>query len=92
MEDNIFDIAFDLGGTRYTGWVNPSDKLNDYGRPVSYHVVLNDTSFGYLSCNNCKWVVNEELPDRLVQKVGAEIEKHLMMDKKTKKDATQQGG
>jgi hypothetical protein len=76
MENNIFDISFDLQGKKYTGWVNPSEKLSEEGRPVSFHVVLDETSFGYLSYNNCKWVVNEERPEELTNRVGDEIEKH----------------
>jgi hypothetical protein len=76
MEDNIFDINFEEDGKQYKGWVNPSDKLNDSGTPVSFHVVLNDTSFGYLSFRDCLWMVNEQRPAELVQSVGKQIEKH----------------
>lgn len=78
-EEDIFDISFECDGQRYTGWVNPSDKLNNEGKPVSFHVVLNETSFGYLSYNNCKWSVNEERPPALTEAVGAEIEKHYQL-------------
>jgi hypothetical protein len=75
-ENNIFDIAFELDGTDYKGWVNPSDKVNDSGMPASFHVVLNETSFGYLSYNNDEWTVNEDRPEGLIKRVGKEIEKH----------------
>ena len=75
-EDNIFDISFQAGDMMYKGWVHPSDKLNDSGKPVSFLVVLNDTSFGYLSYNNCRWTINEDRPDNLVELVGKQIEKH----------------
>jgi hypothetical protein len=75
-ENNIFDIAFELDGTKYTGWVNPSDKVSDSGMPVSFHVVLNETSFGYLSHNNNEWTVNEDRPEALTKRVGKEIERH----------------
>lgn len=78
-ENDIFDISFELDGTKYTGWVNPSDKLNDSGMPASFHVVLNETSFGYLSCNNQVWTMNEDRPEGLVRQVGKEIEKHYAM-------------
>lgn len=90
MEDNIFDISFQQGGKNYTGWVNPSDKLSDSGRPISFHVVLNDISFGYLSYNNYKWSVNEDRLEDLVQIVGEQIEKYFTME--NKKDNAQQGG
>ena len=76
MKDNIFNIGFEAQGKKYTGWVNPSEKLSEDGRPVSFHVVLDETSFGYLSYNNCKWVANEERPEELINRVGEEIEKH----------------
>jgi hypothetical protein len=76
MEDNIFDIGFEYEGQVFKGWVNPSDKLDDKGRPISFHVVLNDTSFGYLSFSQCNWTINEERPDGLVRAVGQEIEKY----------------
>jgi hypothetical protein len=75
MEDNIFDIAFDYNGLHYKGWVNPSAKLHD-GKPVSFHVVLNDIFFGDISFNQGKWIINEDRPDELVSIVGKHIEKH----------------
>jgi hypothetical protein len=79
MEDHIFDISFDYDNKQYKGWVNPSDDLNDSGTPVSFHVVLNETSFGYLSYKDCKWMINEERPGGLVKLVGKEIEKHYQL-------------
>jgi hypothetical protein len=79
MEDNIFDISFENDGKKYTGWVNPSDKLDEKGKPVSFHVVLNNVSFGYLSLNNCKWTINEDRPSSLVEAVGQEIEKQYKL-------------
>ena len=75
-EQNMFDITFEVDGTSYKGWVNPSDKLNDSGLPASFHVVLNDISFGYLSYNNDEWTVNEDRPAGLTKQVGKAIEKH----------------
>lgn len=75
-EKNMFDIAFEVDGTSYKGWVNPSEKLNDSGLPASFHVVLNDTSFGYVSYNNDGWTVNEDRPEGLIEQVGKAIEKH----------------
>ena len=76
MQDHIFDIEFTYNGLSYKGWVNPSDKLNSEGKPVSFHVVLNDTSFGYLAYQGTKWNVNEERPLELVEKIGRQIETH----------------
>jgi hypothetical protein len=75
-EEKIFDISFEHEGTTYKGWANPSDKTNDAGMPASFHVVLNDISFGYLSHNNDEWTVNEDRPEEMTKKVGKEIEKH----------------
>ena len=79
MEDQIFDISFSHEGTSYKGWVNPSDKLNEQGKPISFHVVLNDTSFGYLSYNSGSWQVNEQRPAALIELVGAAIEQHYSL-------------
>ncbi|MEJ0103641.1 MAG: hypothetical protein WDO19_14285 [Bacteroidota bacterium] len=79
MEEDIFDIEFSDNGQLYKGWVNPSDKLGKDGQPVSFHVVLNNVSFGYLSFHNCVWTINEDRPAGLVQKAGEEIEKHFAL-------------
>jgi len=76
MEDNIFDIAFEVHDQKYSGWVNPSDKMNEKGKPISFHVVLNDVSFGHLSYNDVKWIASEERPAELVHIVGEQIEKY----------------
>jgi hypothetical protein len=75
-ENNIIDISFEHDGTKYSGWVNPSDKVNESGFPASFHVVLNDTSFGYVSNNNDEWTANEDRPAALITEVGKAIEKH----------------
>jgi hypothetical protein len=75
MEEKIFDISFESDGNKYTGWVNPSDKTDANGKPVSFHVVLNGVSFGYLSLNDCQWTINEDRPPSLVRAVAHEIEK-----------------
>jgi hypothetical protein len=79
MQDVIFDIAFVYEGKTYEGWVNPSDKLKEDGSPASFHVVLDGVSFGYLSFQNCNWVVNEERPAALVKIIGRQIEKHFQL-------------
>jgi hypothetical protein len=79
MENKIIDIAFELAGQKYTGFVNPSDKLNTNGQPSSFHVVLNNVSFGYLSFSNCRWTVNEDRPPELVRAVGSIIEKNYSL-------------
>ena len=79
MEDKIFNIEIEHEGRILKGWINPSDKLNEQGVPTSFHVVLNDTSFGYLSFQNCKWSVNEERPAALVKLIGKQIEKHFQL-------------
>jgi hypothetical protein len=74
-ENKIFNIAFEADGVNYTGWVNPSDKLNEDGFPASFHVVLNEVSFGHVTHNNGEWTVNEDRPAGLIEKVGKAIEK-----------------
>jgi hypothetical protein len=75
MDDKIFDIAFNANEKYYKGWVNPASEIAKSGAPISFHVVLEGTSFGYLSFNDCKWTVNEQRPQDLVEAVGKEIEK-----------------
>ena len=79
MEDNIFDISFEADNTVYKGWVNPSEKVDEKGTPVSFHVVLNEVAFGYLSYKDCKWMINEDRPEKLVKLAGKEIEKHYQL-------------
>jgi hypothetical protein len=50
--------------------------MSDAGAPVSFHVVLNDVSFGYVSFHDNQWVVNEERPADLLKAVGEQIEKY----------------
>ena len=79
MVYNAFNISFQINNKEYNGSVEPSDELNDAGAPVLFDVVLNDTSFGHLSFNNCKWTLDEEQPSDLVKAVGKEIEKHFKL-------------
>jgi hypothetical protein len=79
-EEKIFDIEVENDGTTYRGWVNPSDKLNEHGFPTSFHVVLNQTSMGYLSLNNGKWSADEQRPAALVEAVGEQIARHYQSD------------
>ena len=76
MPDKIFDIAFQADGRMYKGWVNPSDKLNEDGMPSSFHVVLDEVSFGHLSLNNDKWTNSEDRPDGLTEAAGKEIARY----------------
>ena len=76
MEDKTFNIGFESAGKKYKGRVIPSDKTNDAGVPVSYHVVLNEVFFGMVS-NNGNWAVNEQRPDELTAAVGNAIEEHF---------------
>jgi hypothetical protein len=79
MEDRIFDISFFFDEKHYKGFVNPSEKLNEEGIPASFHVVLNETAFGDLSFNKCRWTINETRPSGLVSLVGKQIEKHYQL-------------
>lgn len=73
-ETDTFDIAFDMEGKHYKGWVTPSNKLNDKGLPTSFHVVLDEVFFGNVSNDGNTWTVDEWRPENLVQQVGKFIE------------------
>ncbi len=75
MDNKIFDITFETEGKKYKGWVNPSNKANGSGEPSSFHVVIEGTSFGYLSFQDCKWSANEHRPAEMVEAIGKAIEK-----------------
>ena len=79
MQEQKFDISFELDDKRYKGFVNPTGEVNDQGVPASFHVILNDMSFGDLSFSNCKWTINEKRPAGLVSLVGKQIEKHYQL-------------
>jgi hypothetical protein len=79
MEKNIFDISFQNEGKKYAGWVNPSERTDEKLNPVSFHVVLDGVSFGYLSFNDCRWTINEDRPSSLIEAVGREIEKKYQL-------------
>lgn len=74
MTESYFAIRFHHNGLDYTGRVSPEKKEDD-GKYTSWHVVLNEIFFGYLSHNNNKWECTEWRPEALVDIVGAEIEK-----------------
>jgi hypothetical protein len=76
MQDTIIDITFEYDEIKYTGTVHPSEKLNESGTPASFEVVLNNSLFGNLSFEDCKWVSNEKRPSQLVKQIGRQIEKH----------------
>jgi hypothetical protein len=73
-KDRIFDIAFECDGQKYKGWVNPSEKKDKNGKPISFRVVVEGAYFGNLSLDNCKWAINEDRPDSLTEAGGREIE------------------
>jgi hypothetical protein len=74
MSDKTFNIALDHEGMHYEGWVTPSDKLTEDGKPKSFHVVLNETMFGNLSLSGEHWTVDEQRPAGLVEEVGKYIQ------------------
>jgi hypothetical protein len=79
MEEKIFNISFESVEKKYTGWVNPSERLDHDGNPVSFHVVLNNIFFGELSLSHCRWNINESRPHQLVEAAGKEIEKYYKL-------------
>ncbi len=74
MDNDSFDIVFDLDGKHYEGWVTPSVHLKEDGSPKSFHVVLDDVLFGNISHDNNTWVVDEQRPENLTAAVGKFIQ------------------
>lgn len=72
-EEKTFDIEFQHDRKNYKGWVIPSGKKNDSGKPVSYHVVLNEVFFGNLTRHNNTWEIDTQRENGLVQAVGEMI-------------------
>ena len=81
-EDKIFDIEFEHDGKPYKGWANPSEKLHDDGLPASFHVVLNNVSFGHVSFSSNQWTADEWRPEGLAEAIGKQIEKQYKMNSK----------
>jgi hypothetical protein len=75
MEHDYYTIQFDYGGVHYNGRVTPETKAGQHA-PSSWHVVLNDVFFGYLSRQGVHWNVTEQRPHELVQEVGKQIALH----------------
>jgi hypothetical protein len=73
MDDDFIAADLHYGGMHYIGRISPERK---HGELVSWHVVLNDTFFGYMSHNGNLWTVTEQRPDGLVQAVGHYIDTH----------------
>lgn len=81
-EDKIFDIEFEHDGKQYSGWANPSEKKHEDGLPASFHVVLNNVSFGHVSFANNQWTADEWRPEGLAETIGKQIEKKYKMNLK----------
>lgn len=80
--DKIFDIHFEHNGQQYKGWANPSEKIHEDGLPASFHVVLNNVSFGHLSYANNQWNADEWRPEGMADAIGLEIGKHYKINSK----------
>lgn len=79
-EDKIFDIEFEYENKPYIGWVNPSDELNEDGLPISFHVVLNNVSFAYLSYDKGNWISDSQRPEGIIVEVGNKIAQKYKLD------------
>jgi hypothetical protein len=73
MTEDFFSIHFKYNDVSYEGRVSPEHRDAE-GEPASYHIVLNNVFFGYLTKNGKHWQVNEQRPEALVELVGACIE------------------
>jgi len=79
-EDKIFDIEFEYENKPYKGWVNPSEELNEDGLPISFHVVLNEVSFAYLSYDKGNWISDSQRPAGIIAEVGNKIAQKYKLD------------
>jgi len=75
MTESYFTISFHHNGLDYKGRVSPEKKDAD-GKFISWHVVLNEIFFGYLSRVGGGWSCTEWRPDELVAIVGEQIAHH----------------
>ncbi|MBV9986540.1 MAG: hypothetical protein JO301_02610 [Chitinophagaceae bacterium] len=69
MTENFFPVSFTYHGVAYEGRVSP-EHTDDQGNTSSYHVVLNNVFFGYMSRNGRHWQVSEQRPAELAEMVG----------------------
>jgi hypothetical protein len=70
MDNDYIPADFSHDGKHYTGRISPERKQ---GEISSWHVVLNETFFGYLSHDGSEWQVTEQRPNALVQAIGKYI-------------------
>lgn len=77
MNQETFDISLEHDGIAYQGWVTPSNETQPNGIPRSFHVILNETMFGNVSKSGDKWVVDQQRPDAMVEKVGLIIQSKI---------------
>ena len=75
MEQDYYTIQFDHDGIHYDGRVTP-ETTSHHESPGSWHVVLNEVFFGYVSKQGAHWNVSEQRPQELVQAVGQQIALH----------------
>jgi len=73
MDNDFIHADLSVEGIHYDGRISPERK---HGKIVSWHVVLNDVFFGYISQDDGIWKVTEQRPHELVQAVGSYIEKN----------------
>lgn len=75
MTESFFVIEFHHNGIDYSGRVSPEKKGPD-GLYTSWHVVLNEIFFGYMSQHAGKWECSEWRPAELIKVVGEYIHNH----------------
>ncbi len=77
MTEDFFPISFTYHGVAYEGRISPEQKKED-ATVASYHVVLNNVFFGFLSKDGKHWLVNEQRPQELVELVGSCIDNYQL--------------
>jgi hypothetical protein len=76
MTEDFFPVSFNYHGVAYEGRVSPG-RTDEQGNPSSFHVVLNNVFFGYMSKTDRHWQVSEQRPAELAEMVGFCIDNHL---------------
>lgn len=77
MERNSIPVNFRHAGMTYAGWATPIAEpgAGSDEQITTWHVVLNQLYFGYMTLQQDHWTVSTQWPQDLIEIVGKELEK-----------------